>query len=629
MKGFSETFDYDNLNRLTHTYADFGNGDVQETAVAYDALGNIISKTGVGVYQYGNQCAGNTAGPHAVCAISAQDQSSNTIGTKNAVYSYDANGNMLSGDGRSITWSLFDKPTQISQNGNTTLMGYGPERQLITRQDSTTAGTTDTVFVGGLYEKITDQNNNIKERHYVGGHTIVTYSNRTASSAGTIETRYLHKDHIGSVVLITDENGNEVESFSFDPWGKRRAPSLADLEAALGNWNSLDAFQKGNLTISALALGSDITNKGFTGHEQMDGVNLIHMGGRVYDAEIGRFLSADPFVQDSTNIQALNRYSYVQNNPLSYTDPSGYFLSGLKSFVKKLVKGVGNIAEFAWRGIWTGVKKIGRAIGEVPALSTAISVGLGILCNGAAAACVSAFNAVMTAANGGTIDQVLVGAAVGYVAGELSSQLGGVFAGQGASAQRLFTANAGAAMLVGGTFTKAQGGKFIDGVKAATIGVAVGYAVRWVIDNRGIIADVFGGGLEDCSRCNVSVEDVPENDAEKYKEYLEQRKAAEDRYDNLEIENGRNQSYSSPLSVDEANDLMIKNVQDSAGKASEIRPFGKGLKKSNIIEKLFVEPNEGEILRGILNGQQGRERLEDYQNYQNREDKPPLYLDND
>lgn len=117
VKGFSETFDYDNLNRLTHTYADFGNGDVQETSVAYDALGNIISKTGVGVYQYGSQCAGNTAGPHAACAISAQDQSSNTIGTKNAVYSYDANGNMLSGDGRSITWSLFDKPTQISQNG--------------------------------------------------------------------------------------------------------------------------------------------------------------------------------------------------------------------------------------------------------------------------------------------------------------------------------------------------------------------------------------------------------------------------------------------------------------------------------------------------------------------------------
>ncbi|PCK04759.1 MAG: hypothetical protein COA42_18895, partial [Alteromonadaceae bacterium] len=58
----------------------------------------------------------------------------------------------------------------------------------------------------------------------------------------------------------------------------------------------------------------------------MDGVGLIHMNGRVYDAELGRFISADPFVQDRTNLQALNRYSYVLNSPLSYTDPSGYFL---------------------------------------------------------------------------------------------------------------------------------------------------------------------------------------------------------------------------------------------------------------------------------------------------------------
>lgn len=47
------------------------------------------------------------------------------------------------------------------------------------------------------------------------------------------------------------------------------------------------------------------------------------------DAEIGRFLSADPFVQDITNSQALNAYAYVQNNPLSFTDPSGFVLKGL------------------------------------------------------------------------------------------------------------------------------------------------------------------------------------------------------------------------------------------------------------------------------------------------------------
>ncbi|MDJ0947274.1 MAG: RHS repeat-associated core domain-containing protein, partial [Kiloniellales bacterium] len=65
------------------------------------------------------------------------------------------------------------------------------------------------------------------------------------------------------------------------------------------------------------------TPRGFTGHEHLDAVGLIHMNGRVYDPVLGRFLSADPFVPSPTATQSFNRYSYVGNNPLSYTDPTG------------------------------------------------------------------------------------------------------------------------------------------------------------------------------------------------------------------------------------------------------------------------------------------------------------------
>jgi len=74
-------------------------------------------------------------------------------------------------------------------------------------------------------------------------------------------------------------------------------------------------------------LGAQIENsttRGFTGHEHFDQVGIIHMNGRIYDPSIGRFLQADPLIQDPYNTQSLNRYSYVMNNPLSYTDPSGY-----------------------------------------------------------------------------------------------------------------------------------------------------------------------------------------------------------------------------------------------------------------------------------------------------------------
>ena len=102
-----------------------------------------------------------------------------------------------------------------------------------------------------------------------------------------------------------------------------------------------------------LSLIESSVNRGFTGHEHLDEVGLIHMNGRVYDPEIGRFLSADPFVQAPDDTQSLNRYTYVKNNPLSYTDPSGFFL-------KKLFKGVKKFLKKHWKTIVAVVVTIAR-----------------------------------------------------------------------------------------------------------------------------------------------------------------------------------------------------------------------------------------------------------------------------
>jgi RHS repeat-associated protein len=63
--------------------------------------------------------------------------------------------------------------------------------------------------------------------------------------------------------------------------------------------------------------------RGFTGHEYLEDFKLYNMNGRLYDPVVGRFLNADPFVQDPGNTQSYNRYSYCLNNPLKFTDPSG------------------------------------------------------------------------------------------------------------------------------------------------------------------------------------------------------------------------------------------------------------------------------------------------------------------
>ena len=68
-------------------------------------------------------------------------------------------------------------------------------------------------------------------------------------------------------------------------------------------------------------------DRAYSGHEMPDASGLINMNGRVYDPALARFLSPDPFIQNPNSAQSYNRYSYCSNNPLKYTDPSGYRMS--------------------------------------------------------------------------------------------------------------------------------------------------------------------------------------------------------------------------------------------------------------------------------------------------------------
>lgn len=88
---------------------------------------------------------------------------------------------------------------------------------------------------------------------------------------------------------------------------------------------------------------------GFTGHTHADDVALIHMGGRVYDPNLGRFLSADPIVQNLTDSQSINPYSYVLNNPFSGVDPTGYATCSVQDYASCLENGSNKIYDDAGR----------------------------------------------------------------------------------------------------------------------------------------------------------------------------------------------------------------------------------------------------------------------------------------
>ena len=334
----------------------------------------------MGSYTYGARGygCGRRAGPHAVSSVSSRS------GGKNTTYCYDANGNNVSGDGRTLTYTSFDLPSRIVRGANVVSMAYGADRQLIYRDDTSVVKgvTTRTqTHVLGSVERVSHlvgpSAGKIEMRYRVGG-VLITQSAGGSEGEDT-RHRYTHVDHLGSVVAITDELGEVAERLSFDAWGRRRAVLSVDLVAPV----------PGFYGHTALALSSGLISDGFTGHQQLDGVGIIHMRGRIYDAELGRFLQGDPLVQDATNLQSLNRYSYVQNNPLSYTDPSGFVLQWLLRKAESFLKRVGDAAVDV-------VVEVGRVVASMP---RAIRVVGTIACTIAGPACWANYTFVMMALN--------------------------------------------------------------------------------------------------------------------------------------------------------------------------------------------------------------------------------------
>jgi YD repeat-containing protein len=104
--GFSENFQYDNMNRLWTSQVTTNISAPQQT-FTYDSIGDIVSKTGAGTGNYVYPGSGaNAVQPHAVSSIPG-------IGS----FSYDANGNMLTDAGRSTSWNSFDMPITIAEGG--------------------------------------------------------------------------------------------------------------------------------------------------------------------------------------------------------------------------------------------------------------------------------------------------------------------------------------------------------------------------------------------------------------------------------------------------------------------------------------------------------------------------------
>ncbi len=289
-QGITEDFRYDVLDRLD----DSRRNGVVNLDLDYDLLGNIRWKSDV--CPTTTPCYGyDPVRRHAATTVAGKS------------YVFDANGNMTNRAGAAIAWNSLDQPISIAgSSGNASQFQYGPAGNRW-QQVATHAGTTETtIYAGELMEKVI-RGGTTTWRHYIPSPGGIAAVHLRDNNGATPSTRYLTQDHLGSIDRILDASGAVLVSESFAPFGSRRGPAWS------GTPSSAD-----------LAAIAGVTRDGFTSHEHLDNLGLIHMGGRVYDPQLGRFLSADPFVTAPFNGQSLNRYSYVWNNPLSLVDPSGF-----------------------------------------------------------------------------------------------------------------------------------------------------------------------------------------------------------------------------------------------------------------------------------------------------------------
>lgn len=254
-------YGYDTADRLTSA-TNLNSSDYTQT-FQYDAADNMTNNSSVGSYTYP---APTALRPHAVTQAGSH------------IYSYDSNGNMTSGAGRTIDYDGENRPRSITYNGQTTTFLYGPDGA---RLKKVTGGNT-TLYLGAD-EEITSDGTHIK-------HPLAD-----VRKSGT-DISWMHRDHLSSVKLMSDTVGAVIAENFYRPYGERSDEQ------------------------SPLSVPRE--SKGWIGERDDKETGLTFLNARYYDPVLARFVSPDWFDPKNSSV-GTNRYAYGLNNPVLFKDPSG------------------------------------------------------------------------------------------------------------------------------------------------------------------------------------------------------------------------------------------------------------------------------------------------------------------
>lgn len=251
--------------------------------IQYDAKGNVTSKSNVGTFSYDN-----VQKPYAVTGASAV-------------------GSSISANTQDITFYSFRRPRHIAEGLFTVDFAYDGNLDRVKEEVKQNDTILETRYsLGGCYDYIVGTSvNQTEEDLYLAGGYYDAPMLMQRYGDGSSYISHLVRDYQGSIVSIVDSTGFWHNDYSYDAWGRPRNPQTHTVY----NPSALNTYSS--------------AYRGYCGHEHLPQFGLINMNARLYDPDLSRFLSPDPYVQMPDNTQSFNRYSYCLNNPMKYTDPSG------------------------------------------------------------------------------------------------------------------------------------------------------------------------------------------------------------------------------------------------------------------------------------------------------------------
>ena len=232
---------------------------------------------------------------------------------------YDSSNRMITYNGEKIEYDDDGNMTYGPLNGKMVKYEYDCRNRLIRAGDTEYTYDAENIDSSGALSRVLEIDRTYQGDYLLNNednsgknteHEIYYYGNGLAYEKSYVDNEeekalIYHYDHLGSTKLVTDIDGKTICRFDYGTYGELLTTEYMSDGSKTADASRIKFLYNGQLGV--------IT----------DDNGLYYMRSRYYNPEIKRFINQDILTGNIGKSASLNRYSYVEGNPVSYTDPFG------------------------------------------------------------------------------------------------------------------------------------------------------------------------------------------------------------------------------------------------------------------------------------------------------------------